>query len=249
MATGFGALCNDFYVNHKLALRMDLPNERETVLHLYDRIRKSRPAMNHFRRFENELALESSRDDPEYYWLAMRRTSVRTGHVNPQTMEAAYDFHRLVLEVTPYHLTISPLDVDYQELMFGFDLECPSGHDEVVYEALISDSPLADLLKIPGSKLMDVQPLFGMHLDEDGYMQAYFEVKSCSKSKRGQPRRYRDEPISVFVTVRKYGPIDHIKDLVNSFDELAVCAEALATDYLIPNMLMPIARQITSSSR
>ena len=38
--TTFVALCSDFYVNQKLALKMDLPSERETILHFFDRVRK-----------------------------------------------------------------------------------------------------------------------------------------------------------------------------------------------------------------
>ena len=108
MATSFGALCTDFYINQKLSLKMDLPGDRETVLHLFDGVRKAMPGMDRFRRYDGELALESARRDAEYRWLALRRTSVRTGHVNPQTMAEAYRFHRLILEVVPYHLTISP---------------------------------------------------------------------------------------------------------------------------------------------
>ena len=36
MATSYGALCDDFYVNQKLTLRMDMPSDRETVLHLFE---------------------------------------------------------------------------------------------------------------------------------------------------------------------------------------------------------------------
>ena len=37
MATSFGALCTDFYINQKVGLKMDLPADRETILHLFDR--------------------------------------------------------------------------------------------------------------------------------------------------------------------------------------------------------------------
>ena len=124
MATSFGALCTDFYVNHKLALRMDLPAERETVLHFFERVRKTVPSMNRFRRYDAELALESSRKEAEYRWLALWPTTVRTGHVNPQAMSDAYEYHRMIMELAPYHLSLSPLDVDFAELLFGFDLEC-----------------------------------------------------------------------------------------------------------------------------
>ncbi|MFP4145710.1 MAG: hypothetical protein ACOCTI_01475 [Phycisphaeraceae bacterium] len=248
MATSFGALCTDFYINQKLALKMDLPRDRETILHFFDRMRKGIPSMNRFRRYDGELALESSRRETEQRWLALRRTSVRTGHVNPDSMEDAYSLHRLVLEMSPPYLTISPLDVDYLELLFGFDLECAENHDEVVYQALIEDSPLAPLLKVPGSRMLDVQPLFGLSLTPGGEWQAYFEVKTRTKTRRGSSQAYRHEPISVFLTIRRYGPVDRSEDLPVLMEQLGEKAETLATDRLVPHLLNPIARHIPSGS-
>ncbi len=79
MATSYGALCSDFYINQKLALKMDLPSDRETVLHLYDRVRKAIPQLERFHRYGGELVLESSRRDEDYQWLTLRKNSVRTG--------------------------------------------------------------------------------------------------------------------------------------------------------------------------
>lgn len=248
MATSFGALCTDFYVNQKIALKMDLPTDRETILHMFDQVRKAVPSMDRFRRYEGELALESSRREVEYRWLALRRTSIRTGHVNPGSMAEAYQLHRLLLDLAPYHLTISPLDVDYLELLFGFDLECKANHDAVVFEALFSHSPVESLLRTPDAQVLDVQPAFGLALTERGDTQAYFEVKTRTKSRRGQSGRFRNEPISIFLTLRKYGPIHNLEDLHQVFEQLAQHAEGLATERLVPSLLTPIARQITSSS-
>lgn len=250
MATSFGALCTDFYVNQKLALKMDMPAERETVLHFFDRVRRAMPSMNRFRRYEGELALESSRKDAEYKWLALRRTSLRSGHVNPQTMEEAYRFHRLLLEVAPYHLTISPLDVDYLELMFGFDMECKDNHDKIVFEALYEDTPMAALVRDGegGGKILDVQPIFGQSLSDAGDLQAYFEIKTRPKSRRGSSKAYRNEPISLFLTVRKYGPVDDIEQIQAEFDDMTSVCEQLAGERLVPDLLTPIAQRITSSS-
>jgi len=248
MATSFGALCTDFYINHKLSLKMDLPSERETILHFFDRMRKSLPAMNRFKRYDGELALESARKDAHYTWLALRRNSIRTGHVNPESMEEALDYHKLVLELTPYHLTISPLDVDYVELMYGFDLECQQNHDAIVYDALYANSPLAELLPSDSSRILDVQPVFGGSLNEAGDLQAYFEVKTRPKSRRGSSKRYAGEPISLFLTLRKYGPIDDLADLPATLEKLNEHCEALATDKLVPDLLTPIAQHISSSA-
>ncbi len=246
MATSFGALCTDFYINLKLALKMDLPGDRETILHFFDRIRKSIPRMRRFRRYEGELALESTRRDAEYSWLAMRRTCIRSGFVNPPAMNDAYHLHQLVLELSPYHLTISPLDIDYVELLFGFDLECKDNHDEIVYQSLIADTPMARLLKVDGARVLDVQPVFGMTLSDSGDLQAYFEIKTRHKSRKGSSRAYRQEPISLFVTVRKYGPVDKVEDLLAIFNTLSYNCETLATEKLVPDLLTPIARYITT---
>jgi len=248
MATSFGALCTDFYVNQKLALKMDLPVDRETILHLFDQMRKAVPSMDRFRRYEGELALESARREAEYQWLALRQTSIRSGHVNPSSMAEAYRLHRLVFEYAPHHLTISPLDVDYVELLFGFDLECKANHDAIIYDALYANSPLSGLFRPPQTTILDVQPLFGVSLSRTGDLQAYFEVKTRTKSRRGKPTRSRNDPISIFLTIRKYGPVHHTDELLDIFETLSHHAEALATERVVPCLLTPIARQIAASA-
>ena len=52
MATSYGALCTDFYINQKLALKMDLPSDRETILHFFDLVRREMPSMHRFRRYD-----------------------------------------------------------------------------------------------------------------------------------------------------------------------------------------------------
>lgn len=90
MSNNLGALCTDFYVNQKIALKLDLPSRRETVLDIFDRVRRELPGMDQFRRYDDELALESPVEDAQYSWLALRRTSIRSGWVNPELLERAY---------------------------------------------------------------------------------------------------------------------------------------------------------------
>jgi len=250
MATSFGALCTDFYINQKLALKMDLPSERETTLHFFERVRQAVPAMSKFRKYDGEMVLETPRkkDDPQNAWLSLRKNSIRSGHVNPDSMEQAYRYHQFVLQQAPYQLSISPLDVDYVELTFGFDLECSENQDEVLYQALFADSPLGAVMNIEGSKVLDCQPFCSVNLDDHGNMQAFFEVRTRQKSRRGSSGRYADEPIVLQLTVRKYGPVDKPEDLKNQFPELAEVCSQLTIDKLVPELLMPISRHITSSA-
>lgn len=255
MATSYGALCTDFYINLKLGLKMDLPSERETILHLCDQVRKVKPKMNRFRRYDGEVTLESSRREAEYTWLSMRRTALRTGHVNPSEMADAYQFHELVLKIAPAYLSISPLDVDHVEVLFGFDLECRGNHDEVVYDALFQGTPLANLLRLPPhfpegmeSRITDVQPLFGMTLGDDGNTQVSFDVKTRSRSRRGSTGRTKHEPLSLFLSLRQYGPIDRVEQLPGMFQQMTQKGEVLAAERFVPELLTPISRQIASSN-
>lgn len=248
MATSYGALCSDFYVNQKLAMRLDLPEDRETVLHLFDRMRKSEPSMSRFRRYDGEFVLEGTRRDVDYRWMSLWRNAIRSGHVNPDSMESSYKLHRHILEQVPYYLTISPIDIDYLELTFGFDLECNGNHDEVVADALFTDSSIGELMRMDQTKVLDVQPMFSIGLSKEGDLQACFEVKTRRKNRRGNASRFREEPLSILLSVRKYGPFDEVSELPKLFEKLTNTAETLTTDRLVPNLLLPISRQITSSN-
>ena len=57
--SSYSAFCSNFYVNQKLGLKLDLPERRETVLDLFDRVRRAFPRLCNFQRYEGEVALES----------------------------------------------------------------------------------------------------------------------------------------------------------------------------------------------
>lgn len=247
MATSFGALCTDFYINQKLALKMDLPAERETVLHMLDRVRADLPEMARFRRFPEELVLESARQDGRQLWLELSAQAVRTGVLNPQDPEDAYRLHRMILEVCPYHLTISPLDVDHLELMYGFDLECKANHNKVVYEALFAGTPLGGLLDVPGGRVVDLQPMFGVAMGKQCDVHAFFEVKTRTTQGEVRRGRFRTEPISIYLTLRHTGPLGRVEQLLEWFDELRKQAEHLTHEKLVPQLLNPISRAIIGS--
>ena len=140
-------LCSDYYINQKIALTMDVPEGRESVLDLFGRLKKEFPTLEKLRRYESEYALESADIDGTYSWVALRQTTLRSGTVNPHELDEAYRLHRSVLEIAPYFLSVSPLDLDHLELVFGFDFEADRDRDEIVFEALLADSPLADLVR------------------------------------------------------------------------------------------------------
>ena len=125
----FETFCSDFYINQKLALTMDLPEGRESVLDLFGRIRRELPFLDRLKRYDGEYALESEEVRGSYAWVAMRQTTLRSGWVNPERPEQAYRLHRLLLELAPYFLSVSPIEIDHLELVFGFDFEVDRDRD------------------------------------------------------------------------------------------------------------------------
>lgn len=248
MSTNFGALCTDFYMNYKLGVKMELPLGRETVLHLFDRVRGSEPKMNRLLRYGEEFSLESSRRDGEYQWISMSKKAVRTGHVNPESLDAGSKLHELILEICPYYLSISALEVDCQELVFGFDMECRANQNEVVYEALIADSPLASLFDDADMKMLDIQPVFGVGLSKKCDVQAFFEVKTRTSVSEIRKDRFRNEVISVYLTIRRRGSVDDISQLPVVFGQLRGHAERLAQEKVVPELVLPISQAIANNN-
>ncbi|MCA9299291.1 MAG: hypothetical protein KDA28_09505, partial [Phycisphaerales bacterium] len=99
MTQSYRALCADHYVNQKIAVKLDLPRNRETVLDLFERVRRTYPGMQQFRRYKEELALESASNALPNRWMAVRAHSIRSGVVNPDSREEASSLHRHILEV------------------------------------------------------------------------------------------------------------------------------------------------------
>ncbi len=56
-------LCSDFYLNQKIALTMDVPTGRESVLDLFGRIQREFPRLERLKRYDGECARESEDTD------------------------------------------------------------------------------------------------------------------------------------------------------------------------------------------
>lgn len=235
MTASYSAFCTDHYLNLKLGLKLELSRSRDTVLSLFERVRRQYPGMSEFRKYSDELALESPTSESPHRWLAVRSSSVRAGVVNPVVAADAYRLHDMVLDVAPYFLDISPLDVDFVEVLFGFDIEAGGNHDAIVAETLLGGSALAGLFDLGEGLPIDCQPLVGLTLG-DG-TEAFFEVRTRPEESRSDRR---GEPISVYLTLRRSGPIEELKQLGARFREMTEHGEALVERGVIPVLLNPI---------
>ncbi|MGD9692490.1 MAG: hypothetical protein AB7G17_10755 [Phycisphaerales bacterium] len=247
-ASSFGALCDGFYVNQKLTTKMELPLRRDGVLEMFERLRKEFPALERFKRYEEELALESAVRAGSQQWVALRKTSVRSGAVRPGGADEASNLHRAVLDLAPMYLSISPLDVESVEALYGFDLEAVGNHNEIVFDALFSKTPLARLVEGTEWSLVDFQPYLSVGLTQRCDVQASVEIKTRTGSREVRTSRFREEPISVFVTIRRGGSITDVRELPAIFAGIAEEAERIVTERVAPLVLAPLREAIASSN-
>jgi hypothetical protein len=249
MSNEFNTVADDFYVNLRLGTQMNLPHQRETLLHFFEQIQKAFPEMTRFRRGEHEYTIEEDREQETYRWLSIESTRLAAGSVNPASLEDALRLHRFVLDQAPHALGLSMVEIDYMDLLFGFDMEYAGNHDEIVAETLFAESPLASLLEEPGTKPMDFQPSVTVALSPDARTQARVDVvtrTSPQSARSGGPGDFGGDMISVYLIVRRFWG-DRLKvSMDDLLTTLASHAESLATKYVVPRIIQPIRAAIGS---
>lgn len=249
MSHVFNTVCDDFYVNLRVGTQMNLPQQRETLLHFFEQVQKSYPTMTRFRRNDqHEYTLEEDRENDAYRWLSIETQRLACGHVNPDSIEEALQLHATVLDHAPYALGLSTVEIDYVDLLFGFDLEYAGNHDEVVAESILAESPLSSLLEEPGSKAMDYQPTITIALSEDCRLQARVDIVTRTNSYQVRMNQFSHEMISVYLIIRKFSGDGLKQPLPQLLRSLAERAEDLSHRYVIPRVVNPIRAAIVSRS-
>ena len=168
----YGSLCDDFYVNMTLSTEMDLPNNREALLHFYERVQKSYPSMRNFYcREKGDFVLEEDKGRGQYRWSSIELRRICSGQVNPDRLEDALGQHRLILDLAPYMLSVSPLDCEALDLLFGFDFTYRGNHNQLVAEAL-GVSPATEPAGDEGSleAITDAPWSYARVIQDDGEM-------------------------------------------------------------------------------
>ena len=252
MKTLLGAQCDDFYTSSRLFFKLDLSLERETTLHFFDRVRREYPGLRRFRRREDgALVLEES--DPEAQeseprrWIRLEPGSMRFGYFAPPDRDGCRRFAQFLLQNAPYHLTISDLDVDHLEIVYGFDFEYRGNHDQLVAETLFAEHPLSSfVMGEEASHTIDCQPYFGIALSDKCDVQAYLEIKSRTSSFEVRTGDYEAQLLSVYLTVRRYWGLAEPVDLGEIHEEMSDLADELAIRRVVPLVVNPLALAIAS---
>jgi hypothetical protein len=249
MTPQFGALCDEFFLSTRLYLKLGLAPDRETVLHFFDRIRREYPTMRKMRRRDDGTVIleEDERDGDCYKWLRLDAACLRIGYSSPPSVGAYRRYVRFLLDQAPYHLTISDLDVDYIEVMFGFDMEYRGNHDQLVADTLYADHPLASLaIGDDAAHAIDCQPYFGVALTPNCDTQACVEIKSRTSTYEMRTGDFEPQMLSVFLAVRKYWGFGDSRALGEVHDSLCEKAEQMAGSKVVPLVVNPLAQAIAS---
>ena len=242
----YSSLCDDFYVNMNLGTEMELPANRETVLHFFERVQKTYPTMRNFYcRERGDFVLEEDKDQGNYRWCTIEPRRVCSGQVNPETIEGAVEQHRLVLELAPYMLSVSPLDCEALDLLYGFDFTYRGNHNQLVAEALGVSPAMERLGDVPGSTVINYEPSLTIALDEECRTQFRLSVESRTNAYQVRTGDFPEEQLSVYVTARQYGSLGPDKNFVETLQRLGEVCDEMIESHVIEHVLDPLARTIS----
>src|SRR5690349_24052545 len=156
--------------------------------------------------------------------------------------------HSLLLDMAPHHLGLSPLEIDYLDVLFGFDLEFNGNHDEIIADSLFGESPLTCLAEEQGARAVDFQPTVTVALSEDCRLQARIDVVTRTNSYQVRTGDYSDDVISVYLILRRYWGDRPREPMPSLLKQMSERAEQLVESHIIPKVLRPISSAIASRS-
>jgi hypothetical protein len=241
----YSSLCDDFGLYVYLNTKMELPNNRETILHYFDSVRKRYSQMTEFDTRENgEFALEEDREQGSYRWVTLEPRRVCSGYVNPPDLEAADEQHEQILEIAPYHLNFNALDCEAIDVVFTFDFMFQGNHDEVVGEALGINTSLENLLQMPGTRILNYEPSVMLALDESCRLQCRLSIETRTNAYQVRTGQFPEAPISVYFTVRQYWGRQPFESFVESYRNQRKVLQEMVDNHVIPAVVRPLAQTI-----
>jgi hypothetical protein len=244
--TPYASLADDFYVNMNLATEMELPGQRETILHFFECLQKKYPTMRKFYcRDKRDFVLEEDKDQGRYRWAAVEAKRLCSGQVNPPSLESALDQHRLVLELAPALLSVSPLDCEALDLLFGFDFAFRGNHNALLADALGVGPALDRVAEVPGCRVINYEPSLTVALDEDCRVQVRVSTETRTNAFQVRTGEFTEEQLSVYVTARQYGSLDPHAGYVEAIERLFRVGLEVVDNCVVHQILKPLARAIS----
>lgn len=245
--SSFDAVCDDFGVSMYLSSKVELPGNRETVLHFFEGVRKSFPNMTEFeKRDGGEYALEEDREAGTYRWVTLDARRLCSGFVNPPAVEDADAQNERMLDLAQYYLGMTTLEADVLDVLYYFDLVYAGNHDEVAAEALGAGGPLEGLMKVGSAKVLHHQPAMMLALDDGCQLQARLTVETRTTAYHVRTGNFPESPLTVYFTVRQFWGKQPFKTFSESYKNQRRLLDELVTEHVVPNVVQPLARAIAA---
>ncbi len=243
--TRYNAFSDDFYINMHLTTEMDLPQNRETVLHYFEQIQKKYPAMrNFYNRDRQELVLEEDKDRGSYRWTSVEARRVCSGYVNPASPDEAFMQHVHVLEMAPYSLSVSALDCESLSVMYGFDYTYRGNHNQLLVDALGMIPAFERMKDIPGASVLAHEPAIQLALDESCRIQCRISFETRTSAYHIRTGEFPEDQLSVYLTVRRYGSLDNNETFPEALAQLAQLSRDIVENYMVDGILRPLQETI-----
>ncbi len=237
---------DDFYLNMNLATEMDLPQNRESVLHYFEQVRRRYPQLlNFYSREKSEFVLEEEKEKGSYRWVSIEPRRLNSGSVNPETLDAAIEQHRSVLELVPYELSITPLDCESLSVMLGFDFNYRGNHNEILNQAIGVAPALERFTTLPYGKVLSNEPSLQFALDEECRTQCRISFESRTTAYQVRTGEYSEDQLSVYLTVRRYDSLGPDESFDKEFIRLSSLCRDLVDEYLVSAVLRPLQEAIS----
>lgn len=244
--SGYGMFSDDYYLNMILATEMELPKNRESVLHYFEQVRRRYPTMlNFYSREKSEYVLEEEKERRAYRWVSVEPKRLSSGSVNPDSFDEAVAQHRSVLELVPYELSITPLDCESLSVMMGFDFNFRGNHNEVLTQAIGVAPALERFTTLPYGKVLSNEPSIQFALDEECRTQCRISFESRTTAYQVRTGEYGEDQLSVYLTVRRYDSLGQDESYAKEFERLAGLCSDLVDEYLVSAVLRPLQEAIS----
>lgn len=243
----YSRLADDFYCNMQLNTEMPLPVDRETILGFFERVQKSYPVMrNFFSRENGDFVLEQDKEDGSQRWVSLEPRRICSCFLNPSSIDEAMEQHELILDLIPYMLSVSKLDCEALDYVYGFDYLYRGNHDQLVADAVGVPTGYASFGKIPGAQVINFEPVVTIALEDSCRRQARLQFETRTNAYQVRRQEFPEENITVCFTVRQYGSLGHDASFQDTLRSLREMSDELMEQCVIDEILNPMRETIAS---
>jgi hypothetical protein len=245
----YESLSDDFYCNLHLQTELDLPQQRDTVLHFFEIAQRRYPTMSRlYTRERNEIVLEEDKEAGGFRWIALEPKRVCSGTVNPPRIEDALEQHALVLDLVPHTLSVSRLDCESMSLTFGFDYTHRGNHNQLLADTLGLPTALDGICPGGNSQLLGYEPSIQFTLDEGCATQVRLNFESRTTGFHLRTGEFGEEQLSVYLTVRRFDSLGPEENFVDELHRLTNIGYQMLDRHIVDNVLRPLQQAVNKGA-